>query len=96
METQIQANGVHGAHHEVNALFSELCKSYTATVVSGFVVFFWGGVGGGVGGWFVAVVVIIARSSCSSLTEAVAAACLMLSVCRNEPCLSYVLECFWH
>jgi hypothetical protein len=91
METQIQANGVQGAHREVITLFSELCKSYTATVVLGFVVFFfWGGVGG----WFVAAVVIIARSSCSSLTEAVAAACLMLSVCHNEPCLLYVLECF--
>lgn len=52
MEIQIQANGVHGAHHEVNTLFSELCKSYTATVVSGFVVFFWGG-GRGRGWWVV-------------------------------------------
>jgi len=95
METQIQANGVHGASHEVNTLFSELCKSYTATVVSGFVWFFFFG-GGSVGGWFVAAIVIIARSSCSSLTEAVATACLILSVCRNEPCLSYLLECFWH
>jgi hypothetical protein len=37
---------------------------------------------GGIGGWFVAAVVIIARSSCSSLTEAVAAACF------NVVCLS--------